>query len=131
MHVYDPEANVLPDDSVRHRVGGGKVENLFLRPLEEKLIPPGFSVLLGGTPAQAAVDMRRVFGPTSKMSQRASAVGTATIESIREIGFDVIADETNNFPNHGRLIHPTDGIDGFSEEKLRKLSALFFDHEGL
>ena len=121
---------MLPDVAVCHRVGGGAVENLLLKPLEEYLAPPGFSVLIGGTAKQAAADMRRVFGPKSKMGRRASTIGSATVRSIRAIGFDVVADETNHFPNHGRLIHPAKGIDGFSAHKLETLSDVFRNTEG-
>ena len=55
----------IPADGVVHRVGGGAVDNLRLTPVERTLTPPGVSVLLGGTPQDAAAAMRRQF-PRSK-----------------------------------------------------------------
>ena len=49
-------------DDVAHRIGGADASNLTLKPAEERLDPPGISVLIGGTPEQAAADFRRVFG---------------------------------------------------------------------
>jgi hypothetical protein len=112
-----------------HRIGGGDPSNLKLRPAEEKLNPPGFSVLIGGTPDQAAADFRRVFGPKSSLAKKAEVIGTADIAKIREAGFDVIADPSKNFPNHGRLIHPTEGAAGFNDENLERLSKVFTNHQ--
>jgi hypothetical protein len=117
-------------DEVAHRIGGGDASNLTLKPAEEKLDPPGISVLLGGTPEQAAADMRRVFGPRSTLGRLARVVGTAEIKAIREMGFDVIAAKTDNFPNHGRLIHLC-GIAGFTPENLAKLATVFANKGGL
>jgi hypothetical protein len=120
----------VPDDEAAHRIGGGDASNLTLRPAEEKLDPPGFSVLIGGTPEQAAADFRRVFGARSTLGRLACVVGTAEIRAIRAIGFDVIAVPTNNFPNHGRVIHPC-GAAGFKPENLQKLATVFVDKGGL
>ena len=109
-----------------HRIGGGSASNLELKPQEAKLNPPSISVLIGGTPQQAAADWRRVFtkpGPSAK----ASAVGTADIDAVRQLGFDVIPLPTPNFPNHGRLIHPADGEAGFNQENLDSLAQEFTD----
>jgi hypothetical protein len=65
------------------------------------------------------------------MGKKASVVGTAAIDKIRAVGFDVIEDPTANFPNHGRLIHPTEGTAGFSDENLKRLSQVFSDQTGL
>ena len=65
------------------------------------------------------------------MGKKASVVGTADIEKIRDAGFDVIEDPTNKFPNHGRLIHPTLGAAGFTPDNLAKLSPVFTDTTGL
>src|SRR6266481_1712824 len=97
-----------------HRVGGGDEKNLVLRPPEAKLEPPGISVLIGGTPAQTAADFRRVFGTKSILGQAVGTVGTAEIGQIRAVGFDVVPVPTRNFPNHGRIIHPTEGAAGFT-----------------
>jgi hypothetical protein len=116
---------------VCHRIGGGSSANLRLQRPEERLSPPGISVLLGGTPEQAAGDFRRVFGPKSSPGRKASVVGTAEIGKIRDAGFDVIEDPTRNFPNHGRVVHPTLGVAGFQDEPLRRLSEVFTDKTGL
>jgi pyridoxal/pyridoxine/pyridoxamine kinase len=57
-------------------------------------------------------------------------VWTAEVEAIRVLGFDVIAVPTNNFPNHGRVIHP-DGVAGFTPANLQKLAAVFVNKKGL
>lgn len=121
----------MASNQLCHRIGGGKASNLKLRAAEKKLEPPGISVLLGGTPAQAATDMRRVFGPRSSIGKKAAIVGTADIKQIQNAGFDVIPDKTNNFPNHGRLIHPIEGAAGFTDTNLKALSDVFTDTTGL
>lgn len=120
----------IPGEEVVHRIGGGDASNLILKRAEEKLNPPGISVLIGGTPEQAAADMRRVFGPRSTLGKLARVVGTAEIKAIGAIGFDVIAKPTANFPNHGRLIHPC-GIAGFTPECLARLATVFVNKGGL
>jgi hypothetical protein len=117
-------------DDVCHRIGGGDASNLELKPFEAKLNPPGISVLLGGTPQQAAADWRTVF-PKPVASTKAQIVGTAKVDKIRELGFDVIPLPTPNFPNHGRLIHATEGAAGFSDGNLQRLSEAFTDSVGL
>jgi hypothetical protein len=114
-----------------HRIGGGATGNLELRPAEAFLSPPGISVLLGGSPVDAAADMRRVFGSHSSLGKKAAVVGTAELEQIRAVGFDVVSDPTKNFPNHGRLTHPAQGAAGFIHENLEKLSQVFTDTIGL
>ncbi|MCE9530700.1 MAG: hypothetical protein K8T89_06175 [Planctomycetes bacterium] len=123
-------SSVLDDDEIAHRIGGGDARNLTLKPFEEKLDPPGISVLIGGTPEETAADMRRVFGPRSTLGKLAGVVATARLEAIRACGFDVIAAATSNFPNHGRLIHPS-GIAGFTPENVAKLAAVFVNKGGL
>jgi hypothetical protein len=122
---------VLTQPESCHRVGGGDTDNLKLRPAEEKLQPPGISVLIGGTPDQAAADFRRVFGPHSSLGKKASVIGAADLDRIRDAGFDVIEDPTRNFPNHGRLIHPTQGAASFNDENLKRLSQAFTNKTGL
>jgi hypothetical protein len=114
-----------------HRVGGGDEQNLALKPQEARLDPPGISVLIGGAPADTAAAFRRVFGPKSPLGIKARTVGTAEVEKIRASGFDVVPVPTNNFPNHGRIVHPTDGAAGFTPENLKKLSQVFTDTTGL
>src|SRR5437764_14956088 len=120
---------MTPNDPC-HRIGGGDPANLKLRAAEANLNPPGISVLVGGTPQQAAADFRRVFGPRSTIGKKATVVGTASLGKIRDTGFDVIDDPTTNFPNHGRLIHPTEGAAGFTDETLKPLSQAFSDQRG-
>jgi hypothetical protein len=57
-------------------------------------------------------------------------VGTAELDDIKTIGFDVIPDPSQHFPNHGRLIHPTDGAAGFTPANLARLSQVFTDTTG-
>jgi hypothetical protein len=114
----------VPDDMVIHRVGGGSVPNLGLKPVEASLAPPGISVLRGGSAAEAAEAMRREF--PRKAPRGATTVGTTTAGQIRAAGFEVIPDSTRRFPQHARLIHP-DGGTGFSDESLKRLSDCFQD----
>lgn len=118
-------------DGCVHRVGGGDAKNLALKPAEANLNPPGISVLIGGTPADTAAAFRRVFGPKSSLGRAARTVGTAAVEHIRALGFDVIALPTGNFPNHGRITHPTEGAAGFTAENLQKLSQVVINTTGL
>src|SRR5580698_3023452 len=96
-----------------HRVGGSNEKNFTLKPQEAKLDPPGISVLIGGTPVDTATAFRRVFGPKSNLGKVATTVATAEIAQIQSLGFDVVPAPTSNFPNHGRIIHPTEGVAGF------------------
>ena len=123
--------SALNNDDAVHRVGGGVEMNLGLKPHEAKLDPPGISVLIGGTPAEAAAAFRRVFGPKSSLGRAASTVGTAELGQIRAVGFDVVPDPTGNFPNHGRIVHPTQRAVGFIPENLQGLSQVFTNTTGL
>jgi hypothetical protein len=118
----------IEDDEPIHRIGGGSVENLSLKSEESQLIPPGISTLRGGTPAEAAAAMRRQF---PRMAIRGkTVVGSSIAGQIRSAGFDVIMDATKRFPQHARLIHP-DGVAGFLEENLDRLSKCFVNHFGM
>ncbi|HFD39937.1 MAG TPA: hypothetical protein ENJ31_08870 [Anaerolineae bacterium] len=119
--------NLSPDTTV-HRVGGGSVVNLRLKPIEEELSPPGISVFLGGTPQAAAEQLRRAFPRSSKWRGR-QVVGTTTVAAVRQVGFDIMPDPTVRFPNHARLIHPA-GVVGFVETNLENLSRVFQDTKG-
>ena len=44
---------------------------------------------------------------------------SATIESIRLAGFEVIPDASSNFHNHGRIVHRL-GVAGFEDKPLEK-----------
>jgi anthranilate phosphoribosyltransferase len=115
----------IEESELIHRIGGGSVENLSLKPEETQLNPPGISTLRGGTPAEAAAAMRRRF---PRMAIRGeTVVGSSTAGQIRSAGFDVIMDATKRFPQHARLIHP-DGVAGFSLENLNRLSKCFTNH---
>lgn len=109
-----------------HRIGGGSVENLRLKPQEARLNPPGISVLKAPTPREAADQIRAAFPRAVDLHEAAKIVGTTTVEKIRAAGFDVIPDPSRKLPNHHRLIHP-DGAAGFSDENLQKLSEAFTD----
>jgi hypothetical protein len=87
--------------------------------------------LIGGTPEEAATDVRRVFGPKSSLGKKATVVGSAALDALRALGFDVVPDPSHNFPNHGRLIHPAEGAAGFTPENLQQLSQAFTNQTGL
>ena len=115
--------NLAPNTAV-HRIGGGEVGNLGLKPKERTLSPPGISILLNGTPESAAQQMRDAFPNATRLSAAAETVGSTTIGAIQNAGFDVISAPTRHFPNHARLIHK-DGVAGFSEENLERLATVF------
>jgi len=115
-----------------HRLGGGELANLRLKASERALAPPGISVFLGGTAQEAADQMRGVFRDKRKyqrLHRLAATVGSATIEVIRQAGFDVIPDPTSRFVNHGRIIHPR-GEAGFDDASLAKLARVLHDTTG-
>jgi len=123
------EPSAAPPETVAHRIGGGAVANLRLKPREATLTPPGMSVLLRGTPAQAAEQMRQAFPDPNKYArihEASKTVGSATIDSITKAGFGVIADPSAKFPNHARITHP-DGVAGFSDANLERLSKVLQD----
>jgi hypothetical protein len=100
------------------------VANLRLSPLDAQQTPPGISMLVGGTPQEAAAQMRRAFPRSRKWQETAHTVGTTTAVAIRETGFELLSDPTSRFPNHARLIHPS-GVAGFTDEHLTTLAAIF------
>ena len=113
----------LPDDVVVHRVGGAAVENLRLGPLDSPAIPPGLSVLAGGSPGQAAAQMRTAY-PGRKWRAAASVVASASVAAVRAAGFDVVEMPTNKLTNHARLTHPA-GVGGFTDDDLLRLAQAF------
>lgn len=127
MAVGKPED--IAGETVVHRLGGGIIANLRLSVLEQKLTPPGISLLLGGTPQGAATQMRQAFPNSRKWRVSAQTVGTTTAEAIREAGFELVPDPTSRFPNHARLIHPN-GVAGFTDTNLTQLARIFHDTEG-
>ena len=122
------QEDISPETAV-HRVGGGSVVNLRLSPLDQKQTPPGISVLLGGTPREAATQMRQAFPNSRKWLEAAGTVGTTTAAALRQTGFEVVPDPTSRFPNHARLIH-TGGVTGFSDTNLAALAQTFSDTTG-
>jgi len=83
--------------------------------------------LAGGTPQQAANDMRAAFPKGTNIQAASQTTGTASVDAIRAAGFDVIHDPSAKFPNHARIVHP-DGPAGFDDpENRKKLSAAFKD----
>lgn len=112
-----------------HRIGGGTVENLRLKPAEEKLTPPGISVLKFDTPGEAATAVRAAFPKAQGLHEAAKTVGSTTEESIRDAGFALIPDQTNRFPMHHRIVHP-DGVSGFDDANLAKLAKVFVNTTG-
>ena len=119
-------SGTISPDTVVHRIGGSEILNLRLKPKEALLNPPGISVILRGTPNDAAEQVRVAFPHATRLLESAARVGTATMATIRNSGFDVISQPTRHFANHARLIHP-DGLNGFSDAKLMLLSQAFQD----
>ena len=120
------QTSEITPDTVVHRIGGGQKENLQLSSLEKELIPPGISVLLGGTAQAAAQQMRNAFPKSRKWQGSVMQVGTATVKAIRAAGFEVIMDATTRFQNHARLVHP-DGVAGYTDTNLESVAQVFED----
>jgi hypothetical protein len=112
-----------------HRIGGGSIENLRLKPREMKLHPPGISVLKAPTACLAAMQMKEVFPQAKALHEQARLIGTTTVEKIRSAGFDVIAKPTRLLANHHRIIHP-EGVIGFNDDNLKRLSEVFTNTSG-
>jgi hypothetical protein len=114
---------------VLHRVGGSDVANLRLSPLDLQQASPGLSVLLGGTPQDAAAQMRSAFPGSRKWRQTAGTVASGAVAAVRQAGFEVIPDPTNRFPNHALLIHPA-GAAGFTDANLIILAKVLTETTG-
>jgi hypothetical protein len=99
---------ILPNETVVHRLGQSEGVSFEPTPAELALTPPKISRLMGGSPAEAIAAIRAVYSKSKKW-KAPGAVATATVGSIRRVGFDVVADPTAQFPNHARLVHPVDG----------------------
>lgn len=112
-----------------HRIGGGGMANLRLKPREATLRPPGISILQAAFPSEAARQMGEAFPAADRLHETAQIVGSTTADKIRRAGFDIIPYPTRKLPNHYRLIHP-DGAMGFNDENLVRLSAVFTDTSG-
>jgi hypothetical protein len=114
-------------DTVVHRIGGREIANFRLKPREQALQPPGISLLAGGTPAEAAEQMRQAFPDPvlfARIDLASRIVASATVAAIQAAGFEVRPDPSAKFPNHARLTHP-EGVAGFSNENLAKLCSVF------
>ncbi len=127
MAIGRPE-DIEPTTAV-HRIGGGNVPNLRLSALDQKQEPPGISTLLGGTPQEAAEQMRKAFPKSRKWSDVVHVVGTSNAAAVRQAGFEIAPDPTGRFPNHARLYHP-EGIAGFTDPRLEFLAKTFKDVTG-
>ena len=127
MAVGKPH-EIAPETAV-HRVGGGGISNLRLSAVDRTEMPPGISVLLGGTAQEAAQQMREAFPKSRKWRASAHTVGTTTATAVRGADFEVVPDPTSRFPNHARLIHSS-GVVGFSDENLERLALVFQDTTG-
>ncbi len=114
----------VPPDSLVHRIGGASVKALTLSARDCSADPPGLSVLLYESALDASRRMLREFGELKKWRRFGRIVCTTTAAEIYASGYGVIEFPTHSLPNHGRIIHG-DGIAGFTEENLRRLSALF------
>lgn len=112
-----------------HRIAGSSVENFQLKSREATLNPPGISLLYASSPEDAARQMREAFPAADGLHEAAQIISSSTLEKIRSAGFDVIPNPTRKLPNHYRLIHP-DGVVGFSDENLTRLSAAFTENSG-
>lgn len=119
----------VPPETAIHRIGGAGVANLQLKPSEHVLQPPGISVLLGGTPQEAADLMRAAFPDPvqhARLHEEAGRVGSTTAAALRQVGFEVVPVPTRRLPSHGRLTHP-EGTAGFTEANLEQLSRIFHE----
>jgi hypothetical protein len=112
-----------------HRIGGGSVENLRLKPREATLAVPGISVIKAPTPRDAAQEMRTGLPKARGLHEQARTIGTTSEESIRSVGFDIIPTPSTALPNHHRITHP-EGVAGFSDANIAKLAEVFVDTTG-
>jgi len=117
-----------PRDNI-HRIGGGIVENLRLKPREVTLDVPGISVIKAPTPHDAAQEMLTGLPRARELHRQARIIGTASEEAIRTVGFDIIPAPSLALPNHHRIIHP-EGAVGFSETNLGRLAEIFVNTTG-
>ena len=119
--------NIEVDDI--HRIGGSSTENLRLKAREAQLNPPGISVLKAASPAEAVRQLREAFPNAEELHEIAQMVASTSVEKIRSTAFEIIANPTRKLPNHHRIIHP-DGADGFTDENLQRLAAVFITTAG-
>jgi hypothetical protein len=112
-----------------HRIGGGTVDNLRLKPREARLSMPGISVIRCDTPEEAAQQMRTTFPHASGLNAAATTIGSTSGGLIRAAGFDIIHVPSASLPNHYRIVHPS-GVAGFTDENLARLEAAFVNSTG-
>ena len=112
-----------------HRIGGGSVENLRLKPREAALDIPGISVIKAPTPAAAAREMRTGLPRAKALHEQAKTIGSTTEEALRRVGFDVIPTPSAALPNHHRIVH-RDGAAGFNDANLARLATIFVNTTG-
>jgi hypothetical protein len=84
---------------------------------------------MAATPGEAARQIRIAFPMATVLHQEAHTVASASEESIRQAGFDVIAAPTRMLSNHYRIVHPN-GAAGFNDTNLAKLAAAFVTTTG-
>ena len=107
-----------------HRLGGAGIENLRLKLKEQTLVPPGISVFQATDPEVIQTQIRQAFPNATRLIADAKTIATATVDAIRQAGFEVMPNPTRHFPNHARLIH-SNGLLGFSDDHLAELSKAF------
>ena len=73
--------------------------------------------------------MREAFPAAEELHEAAQVIGSTTVETIRQAGFDVLPNPTKKLPNHYPLIH-SEGVAGFHEVNLARLSAVFTETSG-
>ena len=125
-----PTVPVMTEAERFYRIGGGSIDNLRLKPREAELDPPGISVLKASSANDAARQIREAFPAAKELHAAARTVGESDANKIRAAGFDIIPNATRKLPNHYRLIHP-DGVAGFNEANLKRLSEAFSNSSGL
>ena len=105
------------------------MENLRLKPREAILNPPGISLLQAPSPEDVARQLREAFPAADALHNAAQVIASTTVDKIRQAGFEVLPNPTKRLPQHYRLIHP-EGVAGFDDTNLRRLSAAFIETSG-
>ena len=114
----------LSDETKVFRIGGASIDNLKLKDAEKKLNPPGISVIRANDEKEAGDIMKKAFPKATKLHEQINSGNIAEMKAkdIREVGFDVIHNPTENIGEpHARIIHP-EGVTGFNNDNLEKLS---------
>ena len=87
------------------------------------------SVIKAPSPSDAVREMRTGLPRAKILHVLSKTVGTASVEGIRSVGFDIIPMPSASLPNHYRMIHP-DGVAGFNDANLGRLSEIFHNTTG-